>query len=254
MNADSLSAPRGLSPHGQAPLYKEVEREIMQCLARGEWKPGDRLPAEPELAERFGVAVFTLRAGIQKLVDAGILTRRQGKGTFVTLHRARPLRNQFLRIYSNDGRKASWDRHLIAVEKARATDAVAGILQLGPAAADRAIYEVPFLLKNADRNVAYVESKMVAKHFGQVTDAALRGTTDNLYGVFQERFGVNVIAIDERVRAVRAPKAAVKWLGTALGDPLLRMERIAYTYNHVPVEFRTYDVQAADYYYSAPSG
>ena len=94
---------RNFAIEGSAPLYKEVEREIMQCLARGEWKPGDRLPSEQELADRLGVAVFTIRAGIQKLVDSGILLRRQGKGTFVALHRARPLRNQYLRIFSNAG-------------------------------------------------------------------------------------------------------------------------------------------------------
>src|SRR5690242_4543946 len=90
--------PRSLATESNAPLYKEVEREILQCLARGEWKPGDRLPSEAELAERLGVAVFTLRSGIQKLVDSGVLLRRQGKGTFVALHRTRPLRNQYLRI------------------------------------------------------------------------------------------------------------------------------------------------------------
>src|SRR3954467_5477373 len=103
---------RNLALETSAPLYKEVEREIMQCLARGEWKPGDRLPSEPELARRLGVAVFTLRAGIQKLVESGILLRRQGKGTFVALHRTRPARNQFLRIFGNDGNKAEWEREL----------------------------------------------------------------------------------------------------------------------------------------------
>ena len=75
----------------QAPLYKEVERQMMECLARGEWKPGDQIPTESQLAERFGVAVFTIRAGIKKLVDLGILSRHQGKGTFVLLHRAKPI-------------------------------------------------------------------------------------------------------------------------------------------------------------------
>lgn len=223
----------------------------MQRLAAGEWKPGERLPSETELAERFGVAVFTVRAGIQKLVDAGILLRRQGKGTYVALHRTRPLRNQFLRIYSNDGRKASWDRHLISVEKSRATDTVAEILRLGPTAADRAIYDVTFLLQDDGKNVAFVESKMVAKFFGHVTEAALK-STENLYAVFQERFGVNVVSIDERVKAVLAGKSATRWLGVSVGDPLLRTERIAYTYNEVPVELRVYNVRADDYYYFSP--
>lgn len=245
---------RNLAIEGGAPLYKEVEREIMQCLARGEWQPGDRLPSEPELAERFGVAVFTIRAGIQKLVGSGILLRRQGKGTFVALHRARPLRNQFLRIFSNDGLKASWDRELISVTKARASDDVASVLKLGDSAAERAVYEVLFLLRNEGKVVAFVESKLSAKIFRAVTEAALKDTEENLYAVFQERFGVNVIRIEERVRAGRAGRTGARWLAIDAGDPVLRIERVAYTYNDVPVEFRRYNVEADSYCYFAAPG
>src|SRR3954470_23528804 len=120
-----------LADRSSQPLYKEVEQEIMHCLARGEWKPGDRLPSEQVLADRFGVAVFTLRAGVQKLAEAGILLRRQGKGTFVSLHRTRPSRNQYLRIYTADGVKASWDRELISLDKATTNEEIANILRLG---------------------------------------------------------------------------------------------------------------------------
>jgi GntR family transcriptional regulator len=68
------------------PLYKQVEKQIMNCLAEGEWIPGDRLPTESQLAERFGVAVLTVRAGIRDLVDSNILVRKQGSGTYVALH------------------------------------------------------------------------------------------------------------------------------------------------------------------------
>ena len=245
--------PRSLVTETRAPLYKEVEREIMQCLAGGEWKPGDQLPTEPELARRFGVAVFTIRAGIQKLVESGVLLRRQGKGTFVTLHRARPFRNQFLRVFSNDGQKANWDRELISFEKKRAGDDVAATLTLGESAAERAVYEVVFLLKNEGKVVAFVESLMAARHFGGITEASLRNTADNLYAVFQERCAVNVIRIEERVRAVRAGRTGARWLGVEAADPMLRIERVAYTYNDVPVEVRHYNVQADNYCYFAPS-
>lgn len=245
---------RGLALQTRAPLYKEVERQILQHLARGDWKPGDQLPTEPELAQRFGVAVFTIRAGIQKLVDSGVLLRRQGKGTYVALHSARPFRNQFLRVFSNDGEKASWEREFVSLRRKRAGDEVAAILKLGPGAADRAIYEVVFLLRNGGKAVAFVESTMAARIFGSVSEAALRDTAENFYAVFQERFGVNVIRIEERVRAVRAGPAGARWLGAGAGDPMLRIERVAYTYNEVPVELRYYNVEADSYCYFAPSG
>ncbi|HYC47985.1 MAG TPA: GntR family transcriptional regulator [Burkholderiales bacterium] len=245
---------RSLALATRAPLYKEVEREIMQRLAAGEWKPGEQLPTEPELAELFGVAVFTIRAGIQKLVESGVLLRRQGKGTFVALHSARPFRNQFLRVFSNDGEQANWDREFISLEKKRASDDVAAILRLGDSAAERAIYEMLFLLKNDGKTMAFVESSMAARFFRNMTSAALRGTADNFYAVFQERFGVNVIRIEERVRAVKAGRAGAKWLRVEPREPMLRIERVAYTYNDQPVELRHYNVQAESYCYFAPSG
>ena len=245
---------RNLALETRSPLYKEVERAIMECLAHREWKPGEQLPTEPELAKRFGVAVFTIRAGIQKLVESGVLLRRQGRGTFVALYSARPFRNQFLRVFSNDGEKASWDREFISLNATRASDQVAAVLKLGNSNAERSIYEVVFLLKNKGNAVAFVESKWTAHLFDDVTEDALRDTPENLYAVFQERFGVNVIRIEERVRALRAGRAGSRWLGVRASDPMLRIDRVAYTYGGLPVELRSYNVQAEDYCYFAPSG
>lgn len=111
-----------------------------------------------------------------------------------------------------------------------------------------------FLLKNEGKVVAFVESKMSATILRGVTEAALKDTADNLYAVFQERFGVNVIRIEERVRAGRAGRTGARWLAIDAGEPILRIERVAYTCNDVPVEFRRYNVEADSYYYFAAPG
>jgi DNA-binding GntR family transcriptional regulator len=66
-------------PMPEGPLYLGVKRRILERLAAGEWKPGDRLPTEPELAARFGVAISTVRAGLADLSSAGIVVKRQGE-------------------------------------------------------------------------------------------------------------------------------------------------------------------------------
>lgn len=247
-NGRSLS---GRLAAGTAPLYKEVEREILECLAAGEWKPGDRLPSETELAQRFGVAVFTLRAGIQKLVDFGILLRRQGKGTFVALHGARPLRNQFLRIYQNDGAQARWTRELLSFEKTRADDAVAQMLSLGEKASERAIYHLVCGLKQDDRAIAILDIKVAARLFRPLSREMFRQSHENFYAIYQEKGGVNVIRIEERVRAALAGRAA-KLLEIKAEDPVLLVDRLAYTYNDVAVEARRYTVDSANHHYFAP--
>jgi GntR family transcriptional regulator len=65
-------------------LYKQVEEKIRSEIKNGKWKAGDRLPGEYELSSAYGVSRITLRNAISHLVEAGLLLRLHGKGTFVT--------------------------------------------------------------------------------------------------------------------------------------------------------------------------
>jgi len=63
--------------------YREIEQTLRQEIGSGQWKPGDRLPGEHELAARFDVAYMTVRQAVSHMVEAGLLRRLRGKGTFV---------------------------------------------------------------------------------------------------------------------------------------------------------------------------
>jgi GntR family transcriptional regulator len=65
------------------PLYLQVERRIEDLLLRGLYKAGDRIPPEAELVTSLGVSRVTVRAGVARLVERGVLERRQGSGTFL---------------------------------------------------------------------------------------------------------------------------------------------------------------------------
>src|SRR5215212_3511965 len=65
------------------PLYLQVERRIEDLLLRGLYKAGDRIPPEAELVTSLGVSRVTVRAGVARLVERGVLERRQGGGTFL---------------------------------------------------------------------------------------------------------------------------------------------------------------------------
>src|SRR5688572_406737 len=69
-----------------APLYEEVRQRMTRALAAGEWKHGDLIPSEIELARQFGVSKGTVRRALDDLVAEKILVRRQGRGTFVATH------------------------------------------------------------------------------------------------------------------------------------------------------------------------
>ncbi len=68
---------------GRDPLYLQVERSMEDLLLRGRYRAGDRIPPEAELVESLGVSRVTVRAGLARLVERGMLERRQGSGTFL---------------------------------------------------------------------------------------------------------------------------------------------------------------------------
>ena len=65
------------------PLPQLVSEEIEKLIVLGEFKPGDRLPSEYELAQRLGVGRSTVREATKALVSRNILEVHRGNGTFV---------------------------------------------------------------------------------------------------------------------------------------------------------------------------
>jgi len=242
-----------LEVHGTEPLYKQVEQQILQCLARGEWKPGEQLPTENQLAERFGVAVFTIRAGISELVAAQILLRKQGKGTFVARHGRQRQRYQFSHIFNKAGEQLLPERELLSFDKEAATGEIAAALGLPDG--DRSnIYRLVSLLAVDGAPAATLDIAVPIAKFTGLTAKAIREGTENLYAVYQDVCGINVIRIDERVFAAIARPGVARALDIPAGSPLLRVERIAYTYNDTPVEYRVRHFSGDAYSYRSSEG
>src|SRR5689334_14704024 len=65
------------------PLYQRLRDDLLHRIADGEWSPGDAIPTEAELTQAYEMATGTVRKAIDMLVAEGVLTRIQGKGTFV---------------------------------------------------------------------------------------------------------------------------------------------------------------------------
>ncbi|WP_010276735.1 UTRA domain-containing protein [Paenibacillus senegalensis] len=72
-----------LNNSSQEPLYLQLKHVLKEEINRGNYAPGEQLPPESELCEIYGVSRGTARKAIMDLVEEGILSRQQGKGTFV---------------------------------------------------------------------------------------------------------------------------------------------------------------------------
>ncbi|WP_027134258.1 phosphonate metabolism transcriptional regulator PhnF [Geminicoccus roseus] len=66
-------------------LWRQIEGVLEQSILQGSFAPSGRLPAEPELARRFGVNRHTVRQAVRALASRGILRIEQGRGTFVDM-------------------------------------------------------------------------------------------------------------------------------------------------------------------------
>ena len=86
-----------------SPLYQQIKGLILHSLQHGEWKPGEAIPSEMELAARFRVSQGTVRKAIDELAAENLVTRRQGKGTFVATHAERQVQYRFLKLLPDAG-------------------------------------------------------------------------------------------------------------------------------------------------------
>src|SRR6201989_3052879 len=71
------------APLRRMPLYAQAEKVLEDLLVRRRYRVGDRIPPEVELVRSLGVSRATIRAGVGRLVDRGLLIRRQGSGTYL---------------------------------------------------------------------------------------------------------------------------------------------------------------------------
>src|SRR3954470_22055622 len=80
-----MSLPRAPVKRGRGPAHAQIEAALEAAIERGRLSPGDRLPAERELAGRYGVSRMTLRQALGALEQRGRLVRNKGRygGTFV---------------------------------------------------------------------------------------------------------------------------------------------------------------------------
>ncbi len=65
-------------------LYEQIVQQIEESIVKGVLKPGDQLPAERELAQRFGVSRTAVREAVKALREKGLVEAYSGRGTFIT--------------------------------------------------------------------------------------------------------------------------------------------------------------------------
>jgi GntR family transcriptional regulator len=245
-----------------SPLYQQIKALILKSLQAGEWKPAEAIPSEMDLAARYNVSQGTVRKAIDELALENLLVRRQGKGTFVATHTARQVQTRFLRLvpdqadpadkdsgnsdtYSANGKDILVDRTITTCSRERATKDIAKALRLK--AGDPVVYIQRVLAyrdkvsdgKSQSIPTILEDIWLAGSSFKGLNLERLAQSKAPMYAMFESEFGVNMVRASEKIRAVNPTKEQANLLKVKLDEPLLRVERIAYTYNDTPIEVRT---------------
>lgn len=231
-------AAAGASTPAFSPLYQQIKGLILQSLQAGEWKPGDLIPSEVELAGRFKVSQGTVRKAIDELAGDNLLVRRQGKGTFVATHAEQHIQYRFLRLHPDVGTLDSEGpatREVLGCRRVRASAEVAAALALR---AGETVLQVTRVLSFQGVPTILEDLWLPGTAFRGLTLETLAEHAGPMYALFETQFGVRMVRAEERLKAVAASEAVAERLQVAPGTPLLSVERLAYTYNGVPMELR----------------
>lgn len=234
MNRDARPSIRHQSPTF-SPLYRQIKDFMIRSLEAGEWRPGDAIPSEGELAVRFNVSQGTVRKAIDEMASENLLVRRQGKGTFVATHDDPRSFYRFLRLVPDDGKVTHAVSDPFSCTLMRSTAEVAAVLGINEG--DEVVC-VERLLRFNNEPVVFDQIYLPGELFADLSLERLRGGERSLYSVFEGDYGVRMIHAEEHLRAVAADERSAVLLGVVVGEPLLLVERTAYTYGNKPVEWR----------------
>lgn len=218
-----------------SPLYRQIKGLILQALDSGEWRPGEAIPSEMDLATRFSVSQGTVRKAIDEMAAENLLIRRQGKGTYVASHSDPRAFFRFLRLVPLSGEIEPARSVPLECWRAKAGPEAAHVLGLKPG---EPIIIVRRLLEFSGKPVVVDEIYLSGEIFAGMSLEILKESQASLYSLFEMKFGVRMIRAEERIRAVAADRTSAELLRVPEGSPLLSVERTSFTYGDRPVEWR----------------
>ena len=217
------------------PLYAQVRRGLESRLAGVEWRPGERIPGEPELCKEYGVSRPVIRQALQELAMEGAIVRKKGLGTFVSEPKvvSRSLVHSLVGFYQDMEQMglATETRVLEQVllpagEKVGArlkTDALTPVVKISRV---RSVGGHPVVL---------VSSYLPYGLCPTLIQADLRH--QSLYAFLEQEYGLRIAAGRREIEAVLANEEEGRLLEVERGAPLLRLESVSFLEDGRPMEY-----------------
>jgi GntR family transcriptional regulator len=217
-----------LDDEGHAPLYQKLHRALKSAITEKRLGPDEALPPERDIAEQFGISRVTVRKAVDALVEEGLVTRRQGAGTFI----AARVEKSFSKLssFSEDmisrGRvpHSTWLRR----SEGSVTPEESLTLGLSPGTLVYRFHRIRF----ADQSPMAIEFSTVPAVYLPSVEAV----KTSLYEALEVN-GVRPTRAIQRLRAAPTSADHAELLGVKAGAPCLLIERRGFLRDGRPVEF-----------------
>ena len=213
------------------PLYYQLKSIFLERIKEGIYQPGDFIPTEQDLIEKYNLSRTTVRQAIMELVNEGYLYRYKGKGTIVAKKNHK--NNQTLDIQSGileTGAIVKTD--LLNLELTKASVSDAEYLELEQGVDD--VYVLKRLRYGNDEPVSYSTSVVPASLFPNL-EKDVNVVKDHLYG-YIGKCGYPITSREIYVSVGIADKTTAKLLNIKNGSPIMFMRQIGYC-GEKPVEW-----------------
>lgn len=227
------------------PLYLQARDAIAQRIAAGEWKPRSAIPNESDLAREFGVSPGTMRKALDLLEAEHLVTRRQGRGTFVNDQSSDEHAERYSNIRGRDGERQAGEVKILNAIEAPAHERECSRLRLR---SHERVLRIRRLRLVDGKPYMLEDVAMPAALFPGL--AAQKDTAQRL-GVLAQQFGVLLGKGEERIAIGSAAPDAASALQVAPAATIMVLDRVIYTLEGKPAEWRFAQCLMAGRYYLA---
>jgi GntR family transcriptional regulator len=226
------------------PIYLQVCDALTERIAKGEWKPGQAIPNEIELARSLGISSGTVRKALELMETNRMLTRRQGRGTFVTDPAANGLADRFYGIRGPEGGIRTGTVEVAEIARSVASEDERARLRLDK---DDLVWRIRRIRRDRERAFMCEQIALPARLFPQVA-----ADTSTRIVALAHRSGLMLGAARERILLAAVSPETAETLALAPGTPVLVLDRLVHTTDGQPVEWRLAECNVGSGYYLAP--
>ncbi len=220
------------------PAYLQLEQDLRRQIRTAAQAYGARLPSEQALARLYGVSRVTLRQALDRLANAGLVSRRQGVGTVITPMPEVTLELKPMASVTDQLRAAGYHTHVRILDQKLEvpTRQTLSALRLSP---DESCILVRRLLAAESQSVSIISSWLPQRLFSGLETAELSSTEDSLWATLSTKFGRPPARATNVMEVVSSTVQEAELLQVGFGGPLVRLECIVYDATDQPIEHST---------------